>query len=59
MWGQSHKVQLIVMSVSVRKKKMLLCCCVCLLMFYVMLHCLHHVDFLRIVQSWISTNGPH
>lgn len=26
-------------------------------MFYIMLHCLHHVDFLRIVQSWISTNG--
>lgn len=33
--------------------------CVCLLMFYIMLHCLHHVDFLRIVQSWISTNGRH
>lgn len=35
------------------------CVCVCLLMFYIMLHCLHHVDFLRIVQSWISTNGRH
>lgn len=21
------------------------------------MHCLHHVDFLKIVQSWISTNG--
>lgn len=30
---------------------------VCLLIFYIMLHCLHHVDFLRIVRSWISTNG--
>lgn len=39
-----------------------LCCpdmCVCLLIFYIMSHCLHHVDFLRIVQSWISTNGRH
>lgn len=36
-----------------------LCVCVCLLMFCIMLHCLHHVDFLRIVQSWISTNGRH
>lgn len=31
----------------------------CLLMFCIMLHCLHHVDFLRIVLSWISTNGRH
>lgn len=32
---------------------------VCPFMFSVVSHCLHHVDFLRIVQSWISTNGRH
>lgn len=53
---QSHKVLLIVLSFSVKN---VLSCCVCVLMFYIMLHCLHHVDFLRIVRSWISTNGLH
>lgn len=45
--------------ILVWKKCAVLLCVYCPLMFYVMLHCLHHVDFLRIVQSWISTNGRH
>lgn len=55
----SHTNRRPLLSIRVWKRCAALSSVCCPFMFSVVSHCLHHVDFLRIVQSWISTNGRH